>query len=329
MSESQGSISASAAPFRSDRSVGEESHLLPNFFIVGAARSGTTSLYYYLAEHPDVYMSYVKEPGYFGSDLTKTPNEFLVLEKGAYLDLFRYAGGKPIRGEASVYYLISKMAAQEIYEFNPNARILMILRNPVDMLYSYHSQMHLIGHEDISDFEQALAAEADRRQGRRIPNSVVVPEALYYSEVARYHSQVERFLRTFPQDQLKIVLYDDLVGKPEETYFSILDFIGVRRVAPKSYAAVNAYKRPRSTTLAAMIQRPPKVARFFLGAIPQPYRFKLLARSLVTLNSRNGTRQPLLPERKRQLTDSFADDIRKLAVLIDRDLSGWLAGSER
>ena len=91
MSESQRSSSPGDTRFRPDRRVGEESLLLPNFFIVGAARSGTTSLYTYLNQHPDVYMSYVKEPGYFGSDLTKTPNEFLVLEKGAYLDLFRYA----------------------------------------------------------------------------------------------------------------------------------------------------------------------------------------------------------------------------------------------
>jgi len=183
--------------------------LRPNFFIVGAPRSGTTSIWTYLSRHPNVYMSYQKEPMYFGSDLTKSPNEFFVLETNAYLEMFQRGADKTIRGEASVMYLFSKKAAQEIHAFNPNARILIMLRNPVEMIYSFHGQLRWGGYENIADFDEALAAEADRRRGLRVPKSALVPEVLYYSEVAEFAPQVERYLRVFPRDQIKIILFDD------------------------------------------------------------------------------------------------------------------------
>jgi hypothetical protein len=139
-------------------------------------------------------MSYQKEPLYFGSDLSKTPHEFAVLEKDRYLDLFRKGGGHRIRGEASVMYLSSKTAAQEIFDFNPAARILIMLRNPVDVIYSHRGQLHWGGYENLADFEEALAAEADRRAGRRIPKSALVKEALFYRMIGLFGQQVDRTL---------------------------------------------------------------------------------------------------------------------------------------
>ncbi len=301
--------------------------LRPNFFIVGAPRSGTTSIWTYLSRHPNVYMSYQKEPMYFGSDLTKTPNEFFVLETNTYLDMFKRGADKAIRGEASVMYLFSKKAAQEIHAFNPNARILIMLRNPVEMIYSFHGQLRWGGYENIADFDEALAAEADRRRGLRIPKSALVPEVLYYSEVAEFAPQVERYLRVFPRDQIKIILFDDFARSPAEVYFSLLDFLGVEGIAPRSYAIRNPHKEPRSIALAALLQRPPKLITKLLDLIPQPHRYATMGLIQGLLNTRRVDRPPLRPKTRRRLMEQFAPDIRKLELLIDRDLSKWLGES--
>ncbi len=281
-------------------------------------------MYRYLSTHPDVFMSHQKEPAFFGSDLTKTPNEFAVLERQAYLDLFRKSADVPIRGEGSVLYLFSKRAAQEIHEFNPAARILIILRNPVDMLQSYHGQMYWIGHEDIADFEEAYAAEPDRRQGRRVPKNALVPEALYYSEIAMFAPQVERYLRTFPREQVHIVLYDDLVLSSEECYLSVLDFLCIRRVILRRYGIRNAYKAPRSASFAGMVQRPPGAVRLFLDLLPPYVRRAVLEKALLLLNTRRIARAPMRVEFRRQLFEQLAPGIRDLERVIDRDLSRWL-----
>ena len=311
----------------------ETSRPIPNFFLVGAPRCGTTSVYSYLSNHPDVFMPYQKEPMFFGADMTKTPNEFMVLEEEKYLRLFRRSGNYRVRGEASVMYLYSKTAAEEIHRFNPAARIIIMLRNPVDVVYSYHGQLHWGGYEDIPDFEEALAAEPDRRAGRRIPRHALVPEALRYSEIGMFGEQVERYLRVFPRNQVKIVMHEDLAGNPETTYFSILDFLGIDHIPAKSYDCKNPHKEPRSITVSAWCQRPPAVLRPFVRIIPQPLRKFILAHIHVYLNTRYLPRPEMRPELRQRMIDFYAEDIQKLSSLIKRDLSDWLkvadSGSER
>jgi hypothetical protein len=184
--------------------------------------------------------------------------------------------------------------------------------------------MYWIGHEDIQDFEEAYAAEPDRRQGRRVPKNALVPEALYYSEIAAFAPQIERYLRVFPREQIQILLYDDLARSAEECYFSVVDFLGIRRIPLNSYRIRNAYKAPRSTAFAGMVQRPPGVVRFFLNLLPPYVRRAVLEKSLLLLNTRRVTRTPIRPEFKRRLFEEFAPGIRDLERLIDRDLSMWL-----
>ena len=131
----------------------------PNFFIVGAAKCGTTSLYRYLRQHPDVFMPEQKEPNFFGSDLSY---RFPRISQARYLSCFAKAKGETRIGEATTIYLYSEKAAEEIKAFSPEAKIIIMLRNPVDVLYSYHSQQLYSGNEDIPDFEEALRAEVDR-----------------------------------------------------------------------------------------------------------------------------------------------------------------------
>ena len=128
----------------------------PNFFIVGAPKCGTTALHAYLDAHPEIFMSHYKEPRFFGSDLRQRRRP----TKSQYFSCFARARNEKRVGEASVLYLYSKCAAAEIKEFCPEARIIIMLRDPVEMLHSKHSQSIFSGNEVINDFEEALEAEA-------------------------------------------------------------------------------------------------------------------------------------------------------------------------
>ena len=169
---------------------------LPNFFIVGAPQCGTTALHAYLAQHPDVFMSDPKEPHYFGSDLDfryrRRPNEE---QDRSY---FTNAGDRSRIGEASVWYLYSECAADEIWEAVPDARIIVMLRDPVEMIPSLHSQFVYNGHEDLP-LSEALEAEEDRAAGRRIPPEANFPRGLLYRRVATYAPQLARYLDRFGQ----------------------------------------------------------------------------------------------------------------------------------
>ena len=170
----------------------DDSRPRPNLFLVGAPKSGTTALATYLGEHPDVFMA-PWELNYFGTDLnfltvTGMPSRIRLED---YLSTFSSHGGERYRGDHSVFYLYSCEAAREIQDFAPDARIVVVLRNPVDQMYSQHSELLYQGDENIRDFGAALEAEKDRSLGRRIPPGCRKPFALQYRAVARL-SQSDR-----------------------------------------------------------------------------------------------------------------------------------------
>lgn len=179
----------------------------PDFFIAGAAKCGTTAMDEYLAAHPEIFMSAHKEPHYFGSDPQWFDREPMTAEH--YASLFDDAGDVPVIGESSVFYVYSKSAAHEIRAQAPDAKILIMLRNPVDMVYSFHSQRVFNGTEDITNFAKAIAAEPQRREGHRLPKNIGLLQGLYYRDLGRFDEQVERFLNTFPREQLLFLVYDD------------------------------------------------------------------------------------------------------------------------
>ncbi|MBA2556652.1 MAG: hypothetical protein H0V12_04785, partial [Chloroflexi bacterium] len=144
----------------------------PDFFIPGAPKSGTSSMYEYLRQHPEIYLPSLKEPRHFCPDQDSGSDRdglFFVRDRDEYLALYAGVRGEKRIGDASVQYLYSRVAAERIREFNPDARFIVMLRNPVHMAYSLHGQRLAGGGEDIEDFGEALEAEADRREGRRLP----------------------------------------------------------------------------------------------------------------------------------------------------------------
>jgi hypothetical protein len=205
---------------------------VPDFFIVGHAKCGTTALYHMLKEHPQIFMCEVKEPRYFNTDLRSrfevgkaTPKPQHTLE--GYLSLFTAAGADQLAGEASPQYIRSHDAPRGIAEVQPNARIIAILREPASFLRSFHLQMVSSNVEDERDFQKAIGLEPARRAGRRIPRRSHHPDALLYSEHVRYADQLRRYHEAFGAENVLTLIYDDYRRDNEGTLREVLRFLDV------------------------------------------------------------------------------------------------------
>jgi hypothetical protein len=301
------------------------SRVHPDFFIVGAPKCGTTSLYTYLESHPGIFMSPVKEPYHFCPDLhIGLPT---IADRERYLDLFRGATAGERAGEASVWYLYSSRAARLIREFNPAARIIIMLRSPADMAYSLYNHYRYSGVEPLASFEEALAAEAERREGRRLPARRDVRETLYYREVARYAPQVKRYLDEFGRDRVHVILFDNLRDRTEAVYRDTLAFLGVESgiVAP-DFDVVNEAKRIGVPVLHRLLSRPaPAALKSMVRGWPAGRRFR---RWLRRTNARLGPKVEMAPETRRRLERELRADVEALGDLIGCDLSAWTASQD-
>ena len=166
-----------------------------------------------------------KEPHFFGSDLTLLAGA--IREEDLYLELFAGAGDRPCVGEASVWYLLSKKAPLEIRAFAPDAKIIALLRDPVQMAHSLYSLYHRSGNEDLPTLAEALAAEPERRLGRRISSGTYFPEGLIYTDVVRHAEKVESYLEVFGRENVHCILFDDLVRDAAGVYRRTLEFLGI------------------------------------------------------------------------------------------------------
>ena len=292
----------------------------PDTFIVGAFKAGTTALYEYLRAHPQVFMSVPKEPMYFGQDLTPRYRRMTADE---YLALFRAARDDQRAGEASPWYLYSTSAAREIHDFNDQARIIVMLRNPADVMYSQHAQLVFNQREDLADFGEALAAEDDRRAGRRIPAGAIRPEALFYRHSVRFPEQVRRYLDVFGPDQVHFVVFDDLVTDPRAVYRATLEFLGVDPSVEVDLSVYNPARRARSGRVQQAIFNPPPALRGIVGRLRGLPFMHRVRDAVVAANSRQASRAPMDPELRRRLTAEFAPQVAELGELVGRDLSAW------
>lgn len=299
----------------------------PGFFIVGAPKSGTTALLTYLCGHPNIFMP-DSEPGFFGTDILSGVG---VQSLQAYLRLFSRARPHHTAiGEKSVCYLYSRKAACEIRDFNPQARIIVMLRNPVDMVYSLHSELVWQKTEDITDFRKALEAEDDRRQGRKVPPNAWSAEALFYTEVPRYSEQVKRYFDAFGRSRVHVILFDDFRTATRSVYEEVLAFVGVPSDGRTDFPRVNAGKTHRMRRLKEFMSNPPGYL-YRLGDIVK----RILGvdhigawRWLHRINRRPFARPEMDARLKKQLSETFREDVQKLSELLGRDLAHWTHSGE-
>lgn len=283
----------------------------PNLFLVGAPKCGTTALHDYLAQHPDVTMSEPKEPHYFCTDVDAP---FAIRDRAAYEALFARASGRVV-GESSATYLYSRVAAQKIHETYPEAHIIAMLRNPLEMLPSLHSQKRVNGTEEFATFAEALAAEPKRKAGLLEARGAFP----YYYDAARYAEQLTRYRERFPAAQLHVIVFDDFKRDAGAAYAEVLRFLGLEPFTP-NFRIVNRNKRVRSRALHDVLQNP----RSPVNRLPRPlntFTYKALDR----LNSAVETRVPLEAEIAEQLRRDFTPEVERLSELLGRDLSHWVA----
>jgi len=292
----------------------------PDFFIVGAFKAGTTALYEYLRAHPQIFMSVPKEPMYFGADLTP---RYRRMSEAEYLALFRTAREDQRAGEASPWYLYSSSAATEIRTFEPGASAIIMLRNPVDVMYSQHSQLVFNQREDLTEFAAALAAEPDRIAGRRIPPDAIRPEALFYRRSVRFPEQVRRYLDVFGRDAVHFVVFDDLVADAAGVYRSTLDFLGVDSSHPLDASVYNPNRAARSGRVQRAIFAPPPALRGLFGRLRRIQLLHRVRDAVVNANSRPAERARMDPALRAALTAEFAPQVAELGEIIGRDLSAW------
>jgi hypothetical protein len=294
---------------------------LPDFFIVGAQKSGTTSMNNYLQQHPSIFIPKKKESHFFGSDLNFKFGG--LRDRRFYLSLFDGVTTEKRVGETSVWYLYSKMAAKEIKAFSPSASIIIMLRNPVDMIYSLHSEFLYDGNEDINDFESALEAEQDRKKGLRIPKGAHLVEGLFYREVAKYTKQVKRYIDTFGRDKVHIIIFDDFKNDLSTVYVKTLRFLGVNDDYQPDFRVINPNKRARSRLLRGLLNDPsPTTKGIGRLLVPRPLRNPLFL-FLKQFNKKYMPRQPIDPQLRKCLQMEFAPEVKKLSHFIGKDLNYW------
>jgi hypothetical protein len=294
----------------------------PNFFIVGAPKCGTTALATYLREHSQIFMTQQKEPHYFAGDY---PIFREVWSEKQYLRLFRSADNSHLAvGEASVWYLYSENALPRIKAFSPDARIIVQVRNPVDLVYSYHSQALRALNEDEADFWTAWQLQAERRAGRHIPPTCRMPQLLQYAAHGQLGTKLEQLLTVFPKEQLHVVVFDDLVADSRRTYLDVLDFLGVSDDGRMMFKPVNEHMAVRSQRVARLVQRPPAVVRW---AIKQRTRMGIRPMGILKqarlANWQTEQRAPMPAVVRQALIDQFSAEIDLLEQLLKRDLSRW------
>jgi len=286
----------------------------PDFFIVGGRKCGTTSLYSHLKDHPEIFMPRWKEPHFFGSDLHARN-----FSHQDYLSLFSKAPAHKKAGEASTGYLFSKKAAAEIKEFNSTARIIIMLRNPVEAIHSLHSEYVFEAVEGIEDFEAALNAETRRQREPYVPPPAVPMEFLYYRQWVAYADQVRRYYDLFGRENVHIIILDEFHSKIGLILRDTFEFLGVDQSFQPKLGVRNPNKLVHSRKLQRFLLDTRRPFALWARQIPG----NILIRSLVRLNTRNGPRPAMNPELRRRLTQEFAPEIERLGGLLGRDLSHW------
>ncbi len=281
----------------------------------------------YLSSHPEVFMAR-KEMHCFGSDLSFGP-QFYRRDLDNYLEEYRSWNGERRGGDASVWYLFSRNAAAEIHAFNPQARILIMLREPVEMMHSLFYQFRFDGNEPLMTFAEALAAEDGRRAGRHIWRHTYFAQGLIYRDAARYTDQVRRYFDVFGRQRVNVIIYDDFAADAAGAYRKVLDFLEVDSAgSEREFEVINGNKSARSPALRAVL-RNPRLCSMALKVrpwLPRPPVFSALQyvdERLRRSNSRPMARAPLDPELRRRLKQEFAPEIVRLSELLGRDLTGW------
>lgn len=270
-------------------------------------------------------MSDPKEPEFFSTDIT-----FKYREATNYQDYISYffkgaTADYKIIAEASVWYLYSASAVPRILEYNPNAKLIAMIRNPVDMAYSLHSQSLAALDEDIADFGVAWDMQEERKRGNRVPSHCQNPRFLLYRDVCALGTQLRSFMDMVPAQQRHVVFLDDMARSPREVYLGVLGFLGLEDDGRVTFEKINENKQVKNYFLARLLNRPPQPMARAARAIKKGFGIKRfsLHEKLNRLNIQTQLRCPLDPKLRQRIAGEFEEEIRLLENLTGRYLETW------
>jgi len=304
------------------------SEMIPNFYILGAPKCGTSAMSAYLAEHPNVFMSDPKEPMFWASDFPAYQKQVPGMRTmNDYLGIFKHSTDQHSTvGEATTYYLMSTVAVQRILNFNPDSRFLVMLRNPIDLVPAYHNEKLFDFTEDVEHFETAWNLQQERARGRCIPPSCSQPEMLQYRRVAALGSQITRLQKLVDPNRLAIVLFDDFTANTQATYLRILKFLELPDDGRTSFPRVNERRAPRFRRLNALYHTNHDVMQRIVHGVRRKARSITPLRNLWNaIQSKPRARTKISKETRQDLTAFFEDEIRLLSEVLGRDLDHWLS----
>lgn len=295
--------------------------IMPNFLIIGAAKAGTTSLYGYLVQHPQVYMSPIKEPRFFaleGEQLdfrgpAQSINHTSVTSLEEYSQLFQEVTSETAIGEASTIYLSNPLAPERIKHYIPDVKLIAILRDPCERAFS--SYLHLVrdGYETLS-FAEAIEAEPVRIQENWQP-------LWYYKERGFYYEQLQRYFAIFKPEQIKIYLYEDLATDSTAVTQDIARFLGIDDNFTPELTRKNVSGIPKNRFLQNLLTRKNPIKSVLKPLLPEALR----QNAIQSLTKRNlGAKPTLSPQMRQKAIAIYREDILKLQELIQRDLTQWL-----
>jgi Sulfotransferase family len=294
---------------------------MPNFLVIGAAKSGTTALHHYLAQHPEIFVSNPKEIRFFPFENQNPtfcgPTDHLsvfVTKIEDYVPFFEAAADYRARGESSPVYLYYPRAAERIQHHIPNAKLIVILRHPADRAYSHYLMLRRDGVEPLT-FPEAIAAEDQRVSDGWAHH-------WHFRRRGYYASQLKPYFDIFKREQLRIHLFEDFVSDARGVLQDIFRFLDVDDTfVPDTSLRHNESRLPRSPALHGFLTQSRTTKNLLKPLVP----FELRQMIRGHIDRRNLVNPPpLTKELRRDLIEVYREDILELQTMLQRDLSHWL-----
>lgn len=299
---------------------------LPNFLIFGAAKSGTTALWYFLKQHPDIFMSEKKEARYFA--FIDSPMNFkgkrdnvykseIIKNFEDYKNLFKDVKEEKAIGEASPIYIYEKQSAKYIKKKLPDVKLIACLRNPADRAFSNYLHMRKDGSENTKDFNKAIMLESKRKKAGYSPRWFYIDRGFYYESLKTYFD-------LFGKDNIRIYIYDDFKKDGKSVIKDIFRFLDVDdSFEPDSSKIVNESFIPKSRLLYLLLKYRWKYYKYSKKILPRNIRLRII-REMNSLWEKNKLKPSLQDENRKELIEIYREDILKTQQLINKDLSIWL-----
>lgn len=288
--------------------------IIPNLFIVGAPKCGTTALSEYLRAHPEVFFSSPKEPHFFNTDFS-TRHTY---DTEKYLECFKNYSGQKIIAEGSVFYLYSKEAIPNILKINPEAKFIVMVRDPIEIAHAWHSQAIKNGSETVGDFEKAWSLIKKRKNGKSIPPFTHRIEQLMYSEIGKIGTQINRASSLIKKGNLLILEYNTFFSSIESSYSKVLDFLKIDpNQRPENFEKINTNKSYKNLLLKNVTEN---LTKRFKKIFKLKSNYGLYSKTIGKWNQIEQQRKPLRSEFEHQLRKYFIKEVLEVNKYVEEDL---------